>query len=200
MPQYGEADYPGRTRLGAEEGVGRTKKETNTKNPKSRASIWRPDYPDPGPALSGGDRQGGKKTKTNQRDHSEPRTERGRLVGGKPNGNQTAHANQTRTTQNADREIQKTPQGNPRRRRWLRHCFKCQGRKSPRLTVRWHIISVPLPEGPGVAISVDYFGHLPVTPRGNTYILLIIDRFSRRPDMFPLPSLSLPLRVQPTFL
>ena len=26
---------------------------------------------------------------------------------------------------------------------------------------------MPLPEGPGVAISVDYFGPLPVTPRGN---------------------------------
>ena len=42
-----------------------------------------------------------------------------------------------------------------------------------------------LPEGPGVAISVDYFGPLPVTPRGSTYILLITDRFSRRADMFP---------------
>ena len=43
---------------------------------------------------------------------------------------------------------------------------------------------MPLPEGPGVAISVDYFGPLPVTPRGNTYILLITDRFSRRADRF----------------
>ena len=33
------------------------------------------------------------------------------------------------------------------------------------------------------AISVDYFCPLPVTPRGNTYILLITDRFSRRADM-----------------
>ena len=40
------------------------------------------------------------------------------------------------------------------------------------------------PEGPGIAISVDYFGSVPVTPRGNTYILLITDRFSRRADMF----------------
>ena len=40
--------------------------------------------------------------------------------------------------------------------------------------------------GPGVAISVDYFGLLPVTPRGNTYILLITDRFSRQADMFPV--------------
>ena len=67
---------------------------------------------------------------------------------------------------------------------WLRHCLKCQARKTPRLTVRWPIISMLLPEGPGVATSVNYFGPLPVAPRGNTYILLITDRFSRRADMF----------------
>ena len=43
---------------------------------------------------------------------------------------------------------------------------------------------MPLPEGPGVAIRVDYFGPLPVTPRDNTYILLITDRVSRRANMF----------------
>ena len=43
-----------------------------------------------------------------------------------------------------------------------------------------------LPEGPGVAVSVDFFGLLPVTPRGNTYILLFTDRFSSRADMFPV--------------
>ena len=48
------------------------------------------------------------------------------------------------------------------------------------------MISMPLPEGPGVAIIVDYFGPLPVKPRGNTYILLITDCFSRRVDMFPV--------------
>ena len=58
--------------------------------------------------------------------------------------------------------------------------------ENPRLTVRWPIISMPLLKGPGVAISVDYFGPLPITPRGNTYILLITDRFSRRADMFPV--------------
>ena len=47
--------------------------------------------------------------------------------------------------------------------RWrLRHCLKCQTRKTPRLTVRWPVISMPLPEGPGIAISVDYVGPLPV--------------------------------------
>ena len=64
--------------------------------------------------------------------------------------------------------------------------FDCQARKTPRLPVRWPIISMLLPEGPGVAVSVDYFGPLPVTPGGNTYILLFTDRFSRRADMFPV--------------
>ena len=67
---------------------------------------------------------------------------------------------------------------------WLRRCLKCQARKTSQLTVRWPVISIPLPPGPGIAVSVDYFGPSPVTPRGNTYILLFTDRFSRRADMF----------------
>ena len=45
---------------------------------------------------------------------------------------------------------------------------------------------MPLPEGPGVAVSVNYIGPLRVTPQGNNYILLITDRFSRRADLFPV--------------
>ena len=45
---------------------------------------------------------------------------------------------------------------------------------------------MPLPEDPGIAVSVDYFGPLPFTPRGNTYILLFTDCFSRRAGMFPV--------------
>ena len=59
-----------------------------------------------------------------------------------------------------------------------------KARKTSRLTVRWPITSIPLPEGPGIGVSVDYFGPLPVTSRGNTYILFFTDRFSRRADMF----------------
>ena len=43
---------------------------------------------------------------------------------------------------------------------------------------------MPLPNGPGILVSVDYFGPLPTTPRGNSYILLFTDRFSRRADMY----------------
>ena len=38
---------------------------------------------------------------------------------------------------------------------WLHHCLKCQARKTPRLTVRWPVVSIPLPPRPGIAVSVD---------------------------------------------
>ena len=65
---------------------------------------------------------------------------------------------------------------------WLRHCLQCQARKS-RQTSRWAILSLPLPPGPGIAISVDCFGPLPASPKGNSYILLFTDHFTGRADM-----------------
>ena len=67
---------------------------------------------------------------------------------------------------------------------WVRRCLKCQARKTSRQTVRWPILPIPLPNSPGIAVSVDYFEPLPITARGNSYILLFTDRFSRRADMF----------------
>ena len=61
-----------------------------------------------------------------------------------------------------------------------------QARKTSRQTVRWPIITFILPEGPGIAVSIDNFGPLPVTPRGNTYILLFTYRFSRQADIYAL--------------
>ena len=67
---------------------------------------------------------------------------------------------------------------------WLRRCLKCQARKISRQTIRWPTFSLPLPNGPCILVSVDYLGPPPLTPRGNAYILLYTDRFSRRADMY----------------
>ena len=67
---------------------------------------------------------------------------------------------------------------------WVRRCLKCQARKTSRQTVRWPILPISLPNSPGIAVSANYFGSLPITARGNLYILLFTDRFSRRADMF----------------
>ena len=55
---------------------------------------------------------------------------------------------------------------------WHRHCLKCQAPNTRRLTVRWPIISMPLPDGPDVAVSVDYFGPFRSRHEADTYILL----------------------------
>ena len=67
---------------------------------------------------------------------------------------------------------------------WLRHCLNCQAQKTPRLTARWPVILIALPPEPGIAMRVDYFGPLPATLWGSTYILFCAHRFSRRADMF----------------
>ena len=74
---------------------------------------------------------------------------------------------------------------------WVRRRLKCQARKTSRETVRWPTFPIPLPNSPGVAVSVDYFGPLPITARGNSYILLFTDRFSRRADMFAVTTAQL---------
>lgn len=68
-------------------------------------------------------------------------------------------------------------------RGWLRNYYRCQARKISRLTGRWPIISMPLPEGPGIAASTACFGPNQATCRSITCILLVADQFSRRADM-----------------
>ena len=74
---------------------------------------------------------------------------------------------------------------------WLRHCLQCQARKSSRQTARWPIHTLPLQSDPGITISVDYFGPLPVTPKGNSYIIFFTDRFSRRADRYAVVAVEL---------
>ena len=69
---------------------------------------------------------------------------------------------------------------------WVRRCLKCQARKTPRQTVRWPTLSLPLPNGPGEVVSCDYFGPLPLTPRGNLHMLAYSDRFSRHIALYPV--------------
>ena len=69
---------------------------------------------------------------------------------------------------------------------WIRRCYTCQARKNPRQTVRWPLISLPLPSQPGQMVSFDLLGPLPKTTKGNTYILLMVDLFSRHAEAYAL--------------
>ena len=75
--------------------------------------------------------------------------------------------------------------------RWrLRRCPQRQARTSSRQIVRLPILSLPLPSGPFVAVSVDWFAPLPVTSRGNSCILLFTDSFNRCADMYAVPAVE----------
>lgn len=53
------------------------------------------------------------------------------------------------------------------------------------MCVRSPVINIPLPDIPGEAMSLDYFGPLPTTSDRNEHILLITDCFiSRRASMY----------------
>lgn len=59
---------------------------------------------------------------------------------------------------------------------WVRRCLKYY--------VRWSVLLIPLPNSPGISAVVNYFEPLPIAARGNSYILLFTDHFSRRADLF----------------
>lgn len=69
---------------------------------------------------------------------------------------------------------------------WIRRCYTCQARKSTRNTVRWPLISLPLPSRPGQIISFDLLGPLPVTVKGNEYVFLVVDLFSRHAEAYAI--------------
>ena len=76
-------------------------------------------------------------------------------------------------------------------------CLERQARKNPWLTVCWPIILMTIPEGPGVAVSVDYFipfrSHHEATPTSCcSPIASVVE-----PTCSPSMPLSSPRRVQP---
>ena len=43
---------------------------------------------------------------------------------------------------------------------------------------------------PGDCLATDYLGPFPVTPRGNRYILLMTDHFSKYLEIIPVPNMA----------
>ena len=69
---------------------------------------------------------------------------------------------------------------------WVRRCCTCQARKAARNTIRCPLVSLVLPTCPGQMIYFDLLGPLPETERGNMYVLLIVDLFSRHAEGYAM--------------
>ena len=65
---------------------------------------------------------------------------------------------------------------------WIERCYTCQARKKTRETVRWPLVSLPLPSGPDQMVAFDLLGPLPRTNQGNEHVLLVVDLFSRHAE------------------
>ena len=68
----------------------------------------------------------------------------------------------------------------------MRICYSCQAKKSSRSTVRWPLVSLPLPSRPGQIVSCDLLGPLPETKNGNVHVFSTVDLFNRHADGYAM--------------
>ena len=69
---------------------------------------------------------------------------------------------------------------------WIRRCYTCQARKSARSTIRWPLVSLPLPSRPGQMVSFDLLVPLPETKNGNAHVLLVVEVLSRHAEEYTM--------------
>ncbi|KAL3882850.1 hypothetical protein ACJMK2_029154 [Sinanodonta woodiana] len=71
-------------------------------------------------------------------------------------------------------------------RQWCQKCEICQSRKGPKLrpraAMKQYIVGAPLER-----VAMDVLGPFPKSNRGNKYILVIADYFTRWTEAFPMP-------------
>ena len=72
---------------------------------------------------------------------------------------------------------------------WCRTCESCQSRKSPSQSRRAPMQTI-LPGRPFQRVTMDILGPLPKTERGNKYILVIGDYFTKWMEAIPIPDME----------
>jgi hypothetical protein len=69
---------------------------------------------------------------------------------------------------------------------WIRTCDQCNRRKSPSHPVRLPLGQLDIPTSAFQCLGIDVLGPLPVTNKGNKYILCVTDYFTRYPISIPM--------------
>ena len=74
--------------------------------------------------------------------------------------------------------------------KYVKYCRKCQENKLVRIKNRQPMQITDTPAQPFERVQMDIIGPLPVSPRGNKYILTIQDNFSKYADAIPIPKID----------
>ena len=69
---------------------------------------------------------------------------------------------------------------------YIQHCDMCSSNKTPTMTPRAPLGSMPV-GAPLDRLATDVLGPLPVTPRGNKYVLIVADHFTKWVEFFAIP-------------
>ena len=72
---------------------------------------------------------------------------------------------------------------------WCNSCDKCCSRKSPNKCPRAPL-QIDLPQAPFERVAIDILGPLPETRKGNKYILVIGDYFTKWKEAFPMQDME----------
>ena len=74
-------------------------------------------------------------------------------------------------------------------KQWVKTCLECQVNKKPQKLPRAPLGGMQV-GSPLDRLSTEYVGPFPVTQRGNTYILVVTENFTKWVEIFPLPDQS----------
>ena len=69
---------------------------------------------------------------------------------------------------------------------YVKTCHVCQQRKSPRLPGLGSMQPIVVPE-PSHTVALDFCGPFPTTARGNAYVLVVTDHFTKHVEAFATP-------------
>jgi len=73
--------------------------------------------------------------------------------------------------------------------RWVRDCQNC-ARGKPGIVQKADVVAIPIPAARFSHVHVDIVGPLPRSSKGHSYVLTMVDRATRWPEVVPLVNIT----------
>ncbi|GBM72691.1 hypothetical protein AVEN_213185-1 [Araneus ventricosus] len=70
--------------------------------------------------------------------------------------------------------------------KWCRECHACKAQKGPKTKTKGHLQRFNV-DAPFERMALDILGPFPVSTKGNRYVLVLMDCFTKWPEAIPIP-------------